>query len=161
MTRRTKIERKELEMQKNIVKEQKALRKKKEAEGTLPTKDEMYAIVIKNEKQFNEWKAANQGNLLDRFFTRFRYNNPEWYNTDFRTIPNPSLKQYKNYNLAISEATLATRLPSVISVERVSKVEDQTAKIIADNNKQAQGLEGIGDVTNPEDTTGTNESTQN
>jgi hypothetical protein len=154
------VKEKELEMQKNIVKEQKALRKKKEAEGTLPTKDEMYAIVIKNEKQFNEWKAANQGNLLDRFFTRFRYNNPEWYNIDFRTIPNPSLKQYKNYNLAISEATLATRLPSVISVERVSKVEDQTAKIIADNNKQAQGLEGIGDVTNSEDTSGVNESTQ-
>lgn len=154
------VKSKELEMRASIAKEQKELRKKKAKENTVATDEELHDITVKYEKKFQEWKVANESDFLDKFFTRFRYNNPEWYNIDSKNVPNPSLKQYKNYNLAISEATLATRLPSVISVERISKVEDQTAKILADNNKQAQGLETIGDVTNPEDTTGTNESTQ-
>jgi hypothetical protein len=154
------VKSKELEMRASIAKEQKELRKKKAKENTVATDEELHNITVKYEKKFQEWKVANESDFLDKFFTRFRYNNPEWYNIDLRNIPNPSLKQYKNYNLGISEATLATRLPSVISVERISKLEDQTAKIIADNNKQAQGLETIGDVTNPEDTTGVNESTQ-
>jgi hypothetical protein len=79
--------------------------------------EEIYTPVIDKFVKETAKDISNglESEYLDKFKTRFIYNNPDIFNfRSFDKIGNPSLRFYRNYNLNISEEQLATEYSNLV-----------------------------------------------
>jgi len=124
----TMLQQKGEELSVKLAEEVKALKK-----ANQDTQEALDDLRLKYQQELSSFKTKNQIVFLDKFYERFKNNNPQWFNTDKSLKPNPSLKSYKNYDLTRTEASVLAEYPSLVSTDPITAADEAASKAMAES----------------------------